>query len=225
MVHNEKENSYGYIDFGTKNLILSDKTEIKKVCDREVSGITEYLFKEYKIQIEEVGRGISAHADIDKYDKFLNVEENHEFNRCFLITVQHLGELQTVFLSAPYYTTDSFVAPHPNGLLFVMNEIIGVFDPRTLEMEIKAELDLPGTMIAVYPYKNDYIFYGEMEICRLSEDMDIVWSFYGRDIFVKCNGKQSAFQMKEDRICLWDFEDNYYEISYNGEVIADIPAK
>lgn len=30
MVHNEKENSYGYIDFGTKNLILSDKTEIKK---------------------------------------------------------------------------------------------------------------------------------------------------------------------------------------------------
>ena len=24
------------------------------------------------------------------------------------------------------------MAPHPNGLLFVMNEIIGVFDPRTL---------------------------------------------------------------------------------------------
>ena len=133
MVHNEKENSYGYIDFGTKNLILSDKTEIKKVCDREVSGITEYLFNEYKIQIEEVGRGISAPDDIDKYDKLLNIEDqDHEFNRCFLITVQHLGELQTVFLSAPYYTTDSFVAPHPNGLLFVMNEIIGVFDPRTL---------------------------------------------------------------------------------------------
>jgi len=191
-----------------------------------MDNITEYLFNEYKVRIEEIGSGLLAPVDIDKYDKYLNIEEDHEFNRCFLITVQHFGELQTVFLSAPYYTpSDSFVAPHQDGLLFAMNELIGVFDPRTLELEIKAELDLLGTMIAVYPYKNDYIFYGELEIYRISEAMEILWEFSGRDIFVKCKGNESAFQMKEDRICLYDFEENYYEISYDGEVIADNLAK
>ena len=111
------------------------------------------------------------------------------------------------------------------GLLFAMNEIIGVFDPRTLDFEIKAEIEMLGTLIAVYPYKNDYILYGELEIYRVSESMEILWDFSGRDIFVKCYGDQPTFQMKEDRICLYDFEDNYYEISYDGKIIADIPAK
>lgn len=191
-----------------------------------MDNITEYLFNEYKVRIEEIGSGLSAPVDIDKYDKYLNIEEDHEFNRCFLITVQHFGELQTVFLSAPYYTpSDAFVAPNKDGLLFAMNEIIGVFDPRTLDFEIKAEIEMLGTLIAVYPYKNDYILYGELEIYRVSESMEILWDFSGRDIFVKCYGDQPTFQMKEDRICLYDFEDNYYEISYDGKIIADIPAK
>lgn len=34
-------------------------------------------------------------------------------------------------------------------------------------------------------------------------------------------GKSLAFEMKSDRICLYDFEDNYYEIDYDGNVIKD----
>ena len=34
-------------------------------------------------------------------------------------------------------------------------------------------------------------------------------------------GEEPAFEMKSDRICLYDFEDNYYEIDYDGNVIKD----
>lgn len=47
------------------------------------------------------------------------------------------------------------------------------------------------------------------------------WSFSGRDIFVRYMGEEPAFEMKSDRICLYDFEDNYYEIDYDGNVIKD----
>lgn len=32
-------------------------------------------------------------------------------------------------------------------------------------------------------------------------------------------GKEPAFEMKCDRICLYDFEVNYYEIDYNRLLI------
>ncbi|MDE7205768.1 MAG: hypothetical protein K2N90_01155 [Lachnospiraceae bacterium] len=34
-------------------------------------------------------------------------------------------------------------------------------------------------------------------------------------------GEEPAFEMKRDRICLYDFEDNDYEIDYDGNVIKD----
>lgn len=44
------------------------------------------------------------------------------------------------------------------------------------------------------------------------------WSFSGKDIFVSLTEK-NCFEPKENSICLYDFEDHYYEIDYNGKLI------
>ncbi|MDE5737188.1 MAG: hypothetical protein K2H93_02355, partial [Oscillospiraceae bacterium] len=67
------------------------------------------------------------------------------------------------------------------------------------------------------------ILYGEYIIYRIAKDLSIKWEFSGRDIFVRYEGNAPAFIMKKDRICLYDFEDNYYEIDYNGKLILDKP--
>lgn len=188
--------------------------------------MTEYVYKDYKIRIEEIGSETSNSVDVLPYDKVLEVEEDWEFNRCFLHTVQRAGDLKRVLLNAPYYTpSELFAALHPNGLFMMMNDVLGIFNPATLEIEQITEIDPIAPMIALYTYKDDYILYGEMEIYRVTGDMKVLWEFWGRDIFVRCNGDQQAFVMKPDRICIYDFEENYYEIDYDGNKIKDIPAR
>lgn len=58
-----------------------------------------------------------------------------------------------------------------------------------------------------------------MEIYRITKELSVQWQLCGKDIFETYAGGEPAFEMKSDRICLYDFEDNYYEISYDGEVI------
>ncbi len=75
---------------------------------------------------------------------------------------------------------------------------------------------LKEPLFAAYPYEDDLILYGELHIFRVTRNLDIVWSYFGADIFVLCNSNEPAFEMKEDRICMYDFLGNYYEIDYDG---------
>lgn len=91
-------------------------------------------------------------------------------------------------------------------------------------IEKERETDI-GPVLEVYPYRDDFILHGELLICRVSRNLELLWEFGGRDIFVKQAG-DPAFEMKKDRICLYDWENNYYEIAYDGTLMADsAPAK
>ena len=47
---------------------------------------------------------------------------------------------------------------------------------------------------------------------------DTEWSFSGKDIFASVTGRP-AFEMTGNSIKLYDFQDNYYEIDYNGKEV------
>ena len=133
------------------------------------------------------------------------------------------GDIKKILLVASYYTPiDSFVALHEDGLFFMLNDVLCIFNPITLEITQKSAISPLGTMFEVHPFGKDYILYGEIEIYRISEDLKEKWSFSARDIFVRCGSNDSAFEMKDDRICLYDFLDNYYGIDYDGNIITDI---
>ena len=62
------------------------------------------------------------------------------------------------------------------------------------------------------------IIHGEMEITMLDNEFNKMWSFMGKDIFASVSGKE-PFEICKDRIKLYDFEDNYYEIDFCGKCI------
>ena len=62
--------------------------------------------------------------------------------------------------------------------------------------------------------KKGYIIYGEIEITMLDFNFEKQWSFSGKDIFASISGKE-PFKILENSICLYDFEDNYYEIDFD----------
>ena len=76
------------------------------------------------------------------------------------------------------------------------------------------------TNFAIYEFKDDFIIHGELEIFRITKMGDIKWTFSGKDIWVNIEGKQEV-EIKDDRIKLIDFENNEYEIDFNGIEISE----
>ena len=76
-----------------------------------------------------------------------------------------------------------------------------------------------GCTFGLYRVVNGYIVYGEIEIIMLDLDFNKVWEFTGRDIFVS-QTRENAFVLGENSIELYDWEDNYYELDFNGNLIC-----
>ena len=69
-----------------------------------------------------------------------------------------------------------------------------------------------------YDIDNDFLLRGESEIHRISKNGDIVWSFGGKDIFVNMDGKDEV-RIMDNFILLTDFDNNNYQIDFNGKLI------
>ena len=79
-------------------------------------------------------------------------------------------------------------------------------------------IDTPAPNFEIHKVGRGYLIHGEMDITMLNDKLEKVWSFSGRDIFVSPSGKREL-AIKSDRICLYDWEDNYYEVDLNGNMI------
>lgn len=181
----------------------------------------KHNYKEYEILIRIAPPYSFDSNDNKPYDKVIVVEKS-DYHICLEIEVKHNMEIKTALLIASHYTMiNSFSALHEDGLFMMLNEVLCIFNPQTLSIDKQIEIKPLGTMFEVHPFGDDYILYGELEIYRISSDLNVEWTFSGRDIFVKYTGNEPAFIMKEDRICVYDFEDNYYEIDYDGKLILD----
>ena len=101
----------------------------------------------------------------------------------------------------------------------VFQDIFCILNPETLEIENKHEIDI-GQVFAVCPYKEDFILHGELSICRVNRNLELLWEFDARDIFIR-QDDDPAFEMKPDRICLYDWLGYYYEIAYDGILITE----
>ena len=182
-----------------------------------------FHYKGFTISIGSISCDV---VDPSNYDKVIEIEkinlEDSDFCKLIEIAVELNGDIKTALIIASYHTpVESFIAPHEDGLFLMLNDVLCVFDPETLEIVEQAKIDPFGTMFEVHRYKDDYILYGECEIYRVTKDLKEKWAFAARDIFVRCDTDAPAFEMKEDRICLYDFQDDYFEINYDGKLITE----
>ena len=178
-----------------------------------------YCYKDYTIDLYETSSYSFNSTDNKNYDKIIEVETTN-FNKCIELEISQNDSIKTVLLIVPFYTPiNACIVVNDNGLFLMLDKIICLFNIETLEISKTKELDAMGTMFEAHLYGNDFILYGEMEIYRIDSNLNVVWKFSARDIFVRYQGEEPAFIMKKDRICLFDFLDNYYEIDYDGKLL------
>lgn len=120
--------------------------------------------------------------------------------------------------NSPVCSSDDIATLCCDILTIMQNQVITQIDITSGKMVRYAELDTVGDNYSIYNFNDGFIIHGEYEITMLNSRLEKQWSFRGNDAFV-AHGDKSSFEIKEDRICLYDFEDTYYEIDFDGKVL------
>ncbi len=182
-----------------------------------------YRVGEYKVSVKEEKDFALVSNYKSKYDAVFDFEESSDsfLEKGMLLSIEYRGTIKKVLFIVSSYTPIAECAiPHGNELFMMLNWDLCMFDPATLKITRHIEIDCMGTMNAAYSYKDDFILYGEIEIIRVDSKLNIKWNFFGRDIFVRYKSNDPAFVMKADKICLTDWNEDYYEIDYDGNLLV-----
>ena len=178
--------------------------------------------EKYSVRITTADTYIEESADNRKYDYILNPNKlgRHNMYRTLCISVTGTKNAE-IALVGDYYTSEIDCAILEVDILTVLqNDYISQIDLDTVQVVAGYKVDVFGTTFAIYRLPDGYLIYGEIEIIKLDNEFNTVWKFSGRDIFVSITGK-NAFELTDHSIKLYDFEDNFYEIDFDGKVINE----
>lgn len=132
--------------------------------------------------------------------------------------------ISVAFIGDRYSFVENCAILRDNTLLILQNNSISQINIFTGELISSNHIEAYGCNFEIHKINNGYIIYGEEEILMLDFNFDVVWRFSVRDIFVTKNDL-IPFELCNDLIKLRDFEDNYYEIDFEGNVIAEKKAE
>ncbi|MDE5893674.1 MAG: hypothetical protein K2H45_12195 [Acetatifactor sp.] len=157
-------------------------------------------------------------ADNRHYDVTHNPEHyrHSDMTKTLSIDIDLFTSELCIALIGSFYTYDSDCAVLDGEILTVLQNK-AVIQIRITDGSIIRHscFDCFGCNFAIYKVEKGYIIYGEIEITMLGFDLIKKWSFSGKDIFASVSGK-TPFELRENSILLYDFEDNRYEIDFNG---------
>ena len=161
-------------------------------------------------------------TDNKPYDLVLNPYQikRSDFYKVFAIEIDLYDKVMRIALIGDYYSYDDDCAVLDGEILTVLqNDTISQINIKDGALMFTKKFDCFGCNYGIYKVKKGYLIYGEIEILMLDFDFNLMWKFSGKDIFVSVTGKK-AFELCEDSIKLYDFEDNFYEIDYDGNKIG-----
>ena len=128
----------------------------------------------------------------------------------------------SIALIGDFYSYDKDCAVLEDKILTILlNDTIVQLKINDGTMINFKKFDCFGCNYGIYRVQNGYIVYGEMEITMLDFDFNKKWSFSGKDIFVFMSDKK-PFELCENSIKLYDFEENFYEIDFSGKLISEV---
>lgn len=156
-----------------------------------------------------------------KYDiviKPIEYSKNH-FYKAYAIQVSLKDRKYSVALIGDYNCQDENCGVLEDGTLTVLQGwTITQFDLIVAQVTRSVVINSMAPNFEIHRVNAGFLIYGETDITMLDDNLEMIWSFSGRDIFVSATGKK-AFEIKDDRICLFDFEDRYYELDFYGNVL------
>ena len=173
----------------------------------------------YFIEITEDNTFTIASADNRKYDLLMNPTNLKHSYKALRISVKGNAYREIVLIGDECTCAqDNCAILEDDVLTVLLNNHITQINIAALEIVGGYDFDVFGTTFAIYRMVDGYLIYGEIEIIKLDNSFNIVWKFSGKDIFVSVSGK-NAFELTAESIKLYDFEDNFYELDFDGNMV------
>lgn len=154
-----------------------------------------------------------------------NVLDDNDFINVFSIKIKSNEKVINIALiGGAYSNIDNCAILHNDVLIVLQNDMISKIDITTGKLISSKIIETFGSNFSIHHIKTGYIIHGEIEIIKLTFDFEIEWTFSARDIFATLDGT-TAFELCDNCIKLYDFENNYYEIDLNGNLIREKQAR
>ena len=83
------------------------------------------------------------------------------------------------------------------------------------------EFDIFGIAEEIHKTPFGYVIKGEIDIIGLDENFGEAWKFGSRDIF-ECADNKEPFVLCDDRIKLYNFLDDYFELDLKGNLMKEV---
>lgn len=153
-----------------------------------------------------------------KYDFHWNPKDytDDDMYTTFAIDVKGKNSAKIALTGNYYSYPENCAILEERRLIVLQNYDIYVIDLEEMRITGKYYVEDMACNFGIYRIADGYIIHGEIEIKKLNLQFERIWSFGGRDIFVNPNGKKE-FEIAENTIRLYDFENNYYEIDFDGK--------
>ena len=177
-----------------------------------------YNNKKYTIDITTDDTYTIDSADNRTYDYVMNPQNlaRSDFYKTLCISVTGIKNIN-IALICDYYSPQCALLEE-EILTVLLNNYVAQIDLDAIKIVGGYPIDIVGTSFAIYRLTDGYLIYGEIEILKLDNDFNVLWRFSGKDIFVSISGK-STFELTDHSIKLYDFEDNFYELDFDGKLI------
>ena len=178
-------------------------------------------FKEYTITI------IDDHSFNPGSPAHLFSYETVYLDTRYQVTSQHgikIAKDGKIITSTIICETGGATVIHENSFLIATDDLlicccnmVYSFKLPLLALNWKKEFD-PATCFAIYPFKDDFIVHGELDVKRIDTNGIVKWDFSGKDIFVTQDGRE-AVKLMGNRIELTDWNGTAYILNENGQAI------
>lgn len=170
----------------------------------------------YEVFIEAVDA-----MSVEKIDNFYDPQNysDEEINAKLMITISH-GYIQTskILYTGIIGDLESLTLVIGNQLYIGAVDTVYRLDLHTLKLCFE-EYELLGSIFGLYKVNDGIIVHSEISILKLNYNLEEIWSFMGKDIFATISNKK-PFNLLKDRIELYDFNDEYYAIDLDGNLIT-----
>ena len=180
--------------------------------------------EKYTVHITDAQLFTLDSTDNGAFDSVMNPRNlsRHDLYKTLCISVTEAKSMRIALIVDPLTSGQGCAILEGDILTVLQNDRITQIDLETVRMIANHEPDIFGTTFSIHRLPDGYLIYGEIEIIRLDDAFQAVWNFSGKDIFVSVTGKQ-PFDLTDETIKLYDFEDNFYELDYNGNLLREIP--
>lgn len=166
-------------------------------------------------------------ADNFQYDEELNLDvytANDHYSALVIKFDWYERQKSIVLIGSKWAVYTDFAVLAGDLLTVMQQDVITQFNVRNGSIIRHVKFSCYGSSFGIYRVTGGYIVYGELEIIMLDDHFQRKWDFSGRDIFVT-NSSHVPFELSEKSIKLYDWEDNYYELDYDGKLIAEKPKR